>query len=40
VRFHPTEKNYLVSGGWSDTIQLWDIRAPPKTVRKVSARLQ
>ena len=25
VKFHPEEKNQLVSGGWSDTIQLWDI---------------
>eukprot|EP01043_Picozoa_sp_COSAG02_P077466 COSAG02_NODE_16970_length_1039_cov_1.506383_2_plen_176_part_00 len=34
VRFHPEEKNNLVSGGWSDTIQLWDLRRKT-TVRKV-----
>jgi COMPASS component SWD3 len=35
VRFHPTEKNQLISGGWSDTIQLWDIRAK-STIKKIS----
>jgi len=34
VRFHPEEKNNLISGGWSDTIQLWDLRAKT-TIRKV-----
>ena len=35
LRFHPTEKNYLVSGGWSDTVQIWDLRAK-KVVKKIS----
>ena len=34
VRFHPEEKNNLISGGWSDTIQLWDLRRKT-TIRKV-----
>ncbi|ORY44947.1 WD40 repeat-like protein [Rhizoclosmatium globosum] len=26
VRFHPTEQNILISGGWDNTIQFWDTR--------------
>ena len=26
ARFHPTEENILVSGGWDKTIQVWDLR--------------
>ncbi|KAI9090174.1 WD40-repeat-containing domain protein [Phlyctochytrium arcticum] len=26
LRFHPTDPHCLISGGWDNTIQLWDIR--------------
>lgn len=25
--FHPTDPNLLISAGWDETIQFWDIRA-------------
>ena len=28
VKFHPTDPNILISGGWDNTIQVWDTRAP------------
>jgi len=27
VKFHPTDENLLVSGGWDNTVQVWDVRA-------------
>ena len=27
VKFHPTDENLLLSGGWDNTIQVWDVRA-------------
>jgi COMPASS component SWD3 len=27
VKFHPQDDNVLVSGGWDNTIQIWDVRA-------------
>ncbi|KAI8853417.1 WD40-repeat-containing domain protein [Chytridium lagenaria] len=26
VKFHPTDPNVLVSGGWDNTLQIWDVR--------------
>ncbi|KAJ3019584.1 UNVERIFIED_CONTAM: hypothetical protein HDU68_010596 [Siphonaria sp. JEL0065] len=26
VRFHPTDRNILISGGWDNTLQFWDTR--------------
>jgi COMPASS component SWD3 len=26
LKFHPNDKNLLISGGWDNTIQLWDLR--------------
>ena len=26
LRYHPTDPHLLVSGGWDDTVQFWDIR--------------
>ena len=26
ARFHPTQENILVSGGWDKTVQIWDLR--------------
>ena len=28
VQFHPAENHLLASGGWDDTVQFWDDRAP------------
>ncbi len=27
LKFHPTDHNLLISGGWDNTIQVWDLRA-------------
>lgn len=27
LKFHPDDQNILFSGGWDDTLQIWDIRA-------------
>mmetsp|Transcript_1059 Transcript_1059/g.1821 ORF Transcript_1059/g.1821 Transcript_1059/m.1821 type:complete len:454 (-) Transcript_1059:17-1378(-) len=27
LKFHPNDKNLLVSAGWDNTVQIWDIRA-------------
>lgn len=27
VKWHPTDTNILVSGGWDNTVQVWDVRA-------------
>lgn len=26
LKFHPTDKNVLISGGWDNTVQIWDLR--------------
>ena len=26
VKFHPEDPNVLLSGGWDNTIQIWDLR--------------
>jgi WD40 repeat protein len=26
VKFHPLDPNVLISGGWDNTIQIWDTR--------------
>lgn len=28
LKYHPTEKNLLISGGWDNTVQIWDDRIP------------
>ena len=28
VQWHPTDSHLLASGGWDDTVQFWDDRAP------------
>jgi WD40 repeat protein len=27
IAWHPTDENVLVSGGWDNTVQIWDVRA-------------
>lgn len=27
MKFHPTDENILLSGGWDNTIQIWDKRS-------------
>ncbi|XP_035216954.1 ribosome biogenesis protein WDR12 homolog [Stegodyphus dumicola] len=34
LRYHPTNKNELLSGGWDDTVQFWDVR-DPIAIRKI-----
>lgn len=34
VKFHPTDSNILVSGGWDDTIQIWDLEAE-KSIKSI-----
>ncbi|KAI8910168.1 WD40-repeat-containing domain protein [Gorgonomyces haynaldii] len=34
VKFHPKDVNLLVSGGWDDTLQIWDTRVG-KSVRSI-----
>ena len=26
IKFHPSDENILVSGGWDNTVQVWDVR--------------
>lgn len=26
VKYHPNQPNQLISGGWDDTLQIWDDR--------------
>lgn len=26
IQYHPTDVNYLISGGWDNTVQIWDLR--------------
>lgn len=26
MKFHPTDENVIISGGWDNTIQIWDLR--------------
>ena len=39
LKWHPTEPNCLVSGGWDNTIQIWDARkdGAPRTSRRPSS---
>lgn len=34
VKFHPTDKTVVLSGGWDDTVQIWDTRIG-KSVRSI-----
>jgi COMPASS component SWD3 len=27
IKFNPDDENILLSGGWDNTVQIWDIRA-------------
>jgi WD40 repeat protein len=35
LQYHPTDPNLLISGGWDDTVQFWDIRVS-QSIRKIS----
>ena len=39
VQWHPTDSHLLASGGWDDTVQFWDDRAP-HAVRYLMAQSQ
>jgi COMPASS component SWD3 len=35
VKCLPNDKNLFFSGGWDSTVQVWDVRVPDGSIRKI-----